>query len=245
MAYLDDNDLTFLAHCSDDELSVLVETLITDKDGEVRYTEALTSTDEYKEFQPEHSKYWQNIAAEIQCYGANTLASMFRGGKGILYLEVLTDVCKKMKVNHPDKASVETMERNLLMKFFEDAVEKLSTDDLKELIGELELKTTDFTSKAVVSAIQLAIKTNGILAYKLALIVANGLARALLGHGLAFTTNIAIVRSISVFAGPIGWAITGVWTLTDIAGPAYRVTIPAVVQIACLRAKSLADSQAE
>ncbi len=245
MAYRDDEDLTFLAHCSDEELSALVETLITDKDGEVRYTEALTNTDEYKKFQPAHSKYWRNIAAEVQCYGANTLASMFRGGKGILYREVISDVCKKMKVNHPAKASVETLERNLLMKLFEEAVEKLSANEIKELVGELDLKTTNFTSKAVISAIQLAIRTNGILAYKLALIIANGVARALLGHGLAFTTNITLVRSLSVFAGPVGLAITGVWTLTDIAGPAYRVTIPAVVQIACLRAKALADSQTE
>ena len=38
-----------------------------------------------------------------------------------------------------------------------------------------------------------------------------------------------------MLAGPVGWALTGAWTLTDVAGPAYRVTIPAVIQIALLR----------
>ena len=31
--------------------------------------------------------------------------------------------------------------------------------------------------------------------------------------------------------------LTGLWTAIDIAGPAYRVTIPCVIQIAFLRAK--------
>ncbi|WP_409012598.1 hypothetical protein [Bacteroides xylanisolvens] len=39
----------------------------------------------------------------------------------------------------------------------------------------------------------------------------------------------------SIMMGPIGWILTAVWTLIDIAGPAYRVTIPAVIQIAYIR----------
>lgn len=42
---------------------------------------------------------------------------------------------------------------------------------------------------------------------------------------------------MAIFAGPIGWALTGLWALMDIAGPAYRVTIPVVIQVAFLRAK--------
>ncbi|MDE6045338.1 MAG: hypothetical protein K2F85_07480 [Helicobacter sp.] len=40
---------------------------------------------------------------------------------------------------------------------------------------------------------------------------------------------------MGVFLGPIGWIITALWTALDIAGPAYRVTIPATIQIACMR----------
>ena len=35
--------------------------------------------------------------------------------------------------------------------------------------------------------------------------------------------------------GPVGWVLTALWTLLDIAGPAYRVTIPAVIQITYIR----------
>lgn len=237
MAYREDSDLVFLAKCSDEELDALVSILTTGKDGEVRYTESLTNQERYKAHNPQHSKYWQEIAEELQTYGANSLASMFRGGKGVFYKEVLADVCKKLKVNHSKNASVESMERNLLMKLFEEAVEKMSPQELKEVAGELELKTTSFTSQAVTAAIQTLIRTNGVLYYKLALIIANSVAKAIIGRGLTFAGNTALVRSISVFAGPVGWALTAAWTLTDIAGPAYRVTMPAVIQVACLRAR--------
>lgn len=43
--------------------------------------------------------------------GANTFATMFRGGKGVPYKEVLEDVYDKMKVNFNKDSSVETIEK--------------------------------------------------------------------------------------------------------------------------------------
>jgi Ubiquinol-cytochrome C chaperone len=45
------------------------------------------------------------------------------------------------------------------------------------------------------------------------------------------------MRSISAFAGPVGWAVTAIWTAFDLASPAYRVTVPCVVQLAYMRQK--------
>ena len=46
-----------------------------------------------------------------------------------------------------------------------------------------------------------------------------------------------LMKGISVFAGPIGWAITAIWAAFDMASPAYRVTVPCVVQVAYMRQK--------
>ena len=73
------------------------------------------------------------------------------------------------------------------------------------------------------------------MAYKVALIVANAIAKAILGRGLSLAANVGITRAIGIFAGPIGLILMGFWTAIDIAGPAYRVTIPAIIQIAFLR----------
>jgi uncharacterized protein YaaW (UPF0174 family) len=177
------------------------------------------------------------IAEEIQCFGGNSFANVLRGGKGVLYKEVLTDVCDKMKVNYNKNSLTETIEMNLLMKVLTDSMKDMTPEQLKTIAEELDLHTTNFTSEAVTAALQVAIKMGGFASYKIALIVANAIARAILGKGLMLATNATITRTIGIFAGPIGWAVTGAWTLIDIAGPAHRVTIPVVIQIAFLRAK--------
>lgn len=80
-----------------------------------------------------------------------------------------------------------------------------------------------------------AIKAGGFMSYQIALIVANAVAKAVIGRGLTLAANAGLTRAMSVFAGPIGWAITGLWTAVDLAGPAYRITMPAVIQVAFLR----------
>ena len=70
MAYRHDPDLEFLGSCTSEELNELVALLTYDKDGEKRYTEGLTTKNSYKRHYPNHSKYWQDIAEEVQLFGA-------------------------------------------------------------------------------------------------------------------------------------------------------------------------------
>jgi len=181
--------------------------------------------------------YWQEIAAELQTYAANTFANIFRGGQGILYRDALINVCKKIKVNFNTNSSVEVIESNLLMKVLTDSFEKMTPDQLKEVAGNLGLKPQKYTPEAIVMALQIAIRMGGFLPYQIAVIVANAVARALIGRGLPILVNAGLGRVIAVFAGPIGWIVTGVWLLFDLAGPAYRVTIPSVIQVAYMRVK--------
>lgn len=155
-----------------------------------------------------------------------------------MYREILCDVCDKMKVNYNSKASTELIELNLLQKILIDAISKMNSEELKKIIEELDLKTTDFTKEALIAALQMGILKGGFLAYQIAVIIANAVAKAILGRGLSLTANAAITRVMGAFAGPIGIALTILWTLVDIAGPAYRVTIPAVVQVAYIRMKN-------
>ena len=66
-------------------------------------------------------------------------------------------------------------------------------------------------------------------------IVANAIFKALFGRGLPLVVNAALTRAMAIFAGPIGWVVSGIWLLLDIAGPAFRVTMPAVTLVAMLR----------
>lgn len=234
MAYRLDEDLEFLQYLDDKSLDSLVQVLIKDKDGKLRFTENLTNNDLYKIHSPQHSKYWELIGKELQSFGGNTFVNMFRR-KGVQYKEILCDVCDKMKVNYNKNSNILVIEQNLFMKILEDSMEKMSEEDMKILAQELDLKTQSFTKEAIMGALQLLIKKGGFTSYKIALIVANAIWRALFGKGLSFVANRTLTKTISIFAGPIGWAITGVLTAIDIAGSAYRVTIPAVIQVAFLR----------
>ena len=215
----------------------LVTYLTRTKKGKDRFTETLTVEPRYKEFQPDHVKYWDLIAAELQHFGANTLATLFRG-EGVLYRTILVEVCSRLKVNFNKKSPVEVIEMNLLMKILIDSLDKMDSQELEKVVKGLNLKTTNFTKEAVIAALQAAMRMGGFATYKIAAIVANAVAKALLNRGLSVGANAALSRWIGVFVGPIGWVLTGVWTLVDIAGPAFRVTIPAVIQVAYMRVKS-------
>ncbi|GAA8238767.1 hypothetical protein HpKG61_04960 [Helicobacter pylori] len=49
---------------------------------------------------------------------------------------------------------------------------------------------------------------------------------------------------MGILAGPIGWVIIGVLVSINLAGPAYRVTVPSCVLIATLRKKLKAEQEA-
>ena len=50
--------------------------------------------------------------------------------------------------------------------------------------------------------------------------------------------NATLTKTMSILIGPIGLILTALWTMVDIAGPAYRVIIPVCIQVAYMRSKS-------
>lgn len=243
MAYRFDPDLEFLGKISSDDLDGLVTTLTHDQDGGVRLTEQLTTSVEYKRHFPDHSKYWELVAAEVQGFGANTFATLIRGGKGVLYKEVLTDVCDKVKVNYKSESKVELIEQNLMMKIIEDAVEKMTPEEVREMAQEAGVANYQALSKDAAMAAFIAIfRAGGFKSFQILAIVVNAVLKALIGRGLGFVAQGTMMRTASILTGPVGWAITGLWTAFDVASPAYRVTIPAVIQIIVLRQKQIVDN---
>lgn len=234
-----DEDLKFLATCHNDDLKVLTDYLTTDKDGKERISESLTSTPAYKLCYPDKlNDIWDDVAHELQLFGGNTLINMFRG-HGVPYREILIDVCRKMKVNFNKDARIEFIEDSLLRKCLEDSIENMSAEELQQLVQTMNIKTANYSKEVVFTALQLAIRNGGFTPYKIAVVVANAVCKTLLGRGLAVAANTALTRYMAIFAGPIGWLLTAIWTAIDIAGPAYRVTIPCCIQIAYMRRRSM------
>ncbi len=240
MAYRYDPDLEFLRDASNEDLDVLVNYLTKDKDGSIRFTEELTCSGVYKRFYPNHHVYWDLIAEELQCYGGNTLANIFRRGKGVLYAEILNDVCDNLKVSYDKMDDVYQKELNLLITILKNILDKMSLQQRSQVVEDLEIKVTSLTTQSIIDAIQAAIEQNKLVSYKLSLLMANAIAEAIQGKGINLAINAGLARVISVFFGPV---VMGAWAAHDIAGPAYRVTIPSVVHIAFMRRKYLYNAE--
>ncbi|QTF10684.1 hypothetical protein HC231_05125 [Brenneria izadpanahii] len=181
---------------------------------------------------------WKEIAAEIQCFGGNTFATIARGGKGVLYKEILCDVCDQLKVNYNKKASVDLIETNLLMSIMTKELDSMSSEEIKDLGEGLGIKNiSGLTAKTLTAGFQAIFKAGGFKSYQLTAIIVNQVLKALIGRGLSFAATGTMMRTLSILTGPVGWGITGIWTAIDIGSTAYRVTIPAVLQVAFLRSK--------
>ncbi len=62
--YKEDENLEFLSKIDNQSLDVLVNIITKDKDGNLRLSEDLTLQDRYIEHAPNHSEYWDLIAAD-------------------------------------------------------------------------------------------------------------------------------------------------------------------------------------
>ena len=241
--YRPDEGLDFLGDVPSEHLKGLVTLLTQDRNEE------LTETEGYKLHHPDHNKYWREIATEIQTFGGSTFSNIYRG-TGTIYREILHDVCDRLKVNYNKGSSIASIEMNFLQKALADSFEKLDSDQRAEVLRALgEENATNMTSHAAVAAAQLLLRTSGFAAYKWALILVNavisGIGKQVIGRGLPIVVNAALTRTLSVAIGPVGLALTAAWTAHDLAGPAYRVTIPSVLYVAALRLQINQGTQPE
>jgi uncharacterized protein YaaW (UPF0174 family) len=226
-----DKDLNpVLSLAKNDDLNTLVLYLKT------KFSEILTVSDVYKAHYPNHTKYADLIAKEIRDMGGNSFANAFRG-EGPKYFEIVCDVADKLKVPYNKNKNIADIENSILEKIIEKALDKMSESDKEELLKEMGGKA-GLSKGGITTATFISIfRAGGFGSYQLTLIIANQIARLILGSGFSLATNAAIARVASILAGPVGWALTGLWTAVDLAGPSYKVTIPCVIHIAMLRKK--------
>ena len=227
-----DADLVpLLRKCTNEDLEPLVQYIL--QKGWL--SSGLELTEVYKSNQPNHTVYADEISSEIQRFGGHTFANWFRGGKGASYKDIVCAVAKRLKVNFNENREIEVIEEQILLKILEKAWEKMTDEEKAELLKASGSKTTKIGKQFPVAAFQAIFKAGGFKSYKIMLIVANAVWKFIFGKGLTLGANAALARWAAVLVGPIGWAITAIWTAFDLGSPAYRVTIPCVIHIAMLR----------
>ena len=222
-----------------------------------RWTGGLVSEERFQNCNGNYQQIWDLIAGELQLFGADTLVTTFyRWGEGVFYREILLDVSDHLKVEFDKKSETFKIENALLLKLFKDTeemlekmdekekekfckkmLEDMTEEEKKEYAKSANIDFINLSSVTMMATLQMFIRMGGFSSYQIAVIVANSVAKSLLGRGLSFAGNAALTRYMAIFAGPVGWAISALLTLPMLSGPAYRVTVPSVIQIAYMRQK--------
>lgn len=105
---IENGDLyALLSICDNHELEPLVE-IITET-----ITNSLDTCDLYKKNKSNHKKYYELIGDEIRLFGSDSFVSMYRGGEGVTYDEVVFDVCERLSIPSKKNATISN-EQNLL-----------------------------------------------------------------------------------------------------------------------------------
>ena len=156
---------------------------------------------------------------------------------------MLGDVCDHVKVKYQKEETTEAMELALLMILLEKSLSEMSPAELREFADSMETELSAPTAPLILMVIQTAVRTSGFAAYHLSGVMLSTLARVVLGHTLPIATYLPLTRSSSALSGPVGIALSTGWLIADIAGPAYRITVPACLLAACLNQKFIHNTQ--
>ena len=236
---MNENLISVLERADNEDLKTLCDIITLGKNRTPRISDSLTRASVYKHNYPHNMPALiPGMVRELSLYGGNSVVNFFKG-EGSDYSAILRKVAKRLKVSFRETQSDEVIEGYILQKLFDDMSENLSDDELRSMAREFGVKPLRYSRQALVATLQMSIRCGGIYGLKWSMNVANVVARQAVGRGIAvFASGTVLSRTLSILTGPVGWALTAAWTAYDIAGPAYRVIVRAVICIAYLRRKN-------
>lgn len=227
LKYKYDRGLEFLQYCSNKELNFFVELY----KNEAKITEGLTSQKEYKVNYPNHHKYWELIVAELQYFGGNTISNIARG-KGVLYKEIVCDVCSKELISYDKNADVAQIEKVLIFEYLEKSIKKMTSLELQNLKNSFNL--TQIDEIKLLDEVRKRLFTNKEFFQNIVTILLSSFGKSFIKQGIKniipFVAQELLKKSVGL---PIGIAINA----KEITDPAYRITLPSVLFISYLRNK--------
>lgn len=114
--------------------------------------------------------------------GATLLLIFFRN-EGVLYKEILCDVCDHLKVSYNEKSNISLIEQNMLAKLLKDSLEQMSKKDLEKLRHELGMTNIDKVigenKQVLIASVLTLFKAGGSHSYALVVSVADAMVKKL------------------------------------------------------------------
>lgn len=242
MKYRPDPDLDFLKECTSEDLNMLVQVLIVNKEGQSRRIVQLPNHPLYKQHAPNHASYWEAIAGEIQRYGSNPLAALARAGRGKHYVKILENVCDRFAVSYIPNTAVEVMEKELCMTIFSRSLIHVPSKDLPLIGPTLGITPAALTPDAIRQALHADMRLDDQLKSEMILVVAHGAAMHASSIGYADLVDKRYHGLLEIFEKPIATELDTVSALS-LTGSAHWIIIPTIFQLAYIRALKNLEEQ--
>ena len=187
----------------------------------------------------------EELVNDLRKWGSNTFVTwLIRFGDGVSYQEVTQDVASFLQADVTSCKDETDYETAILAKVLEKYLEKASPeerDKVNEILDQARRDAGAFGKHA--SGVTAA---GGLALSSLITILGREAAKRVIGQIVKQVITRVIARqaaqqSAKVAARVAGLAIPlinvafAIWLAIDIAGPAYRKTVPAVIRIALLR----------
>lgn len=236
MKYRPDPDLDFLKDCSSQELDILVHVLLRNKEGKQRSIVKLPHHPRYMKHVPNHAAYWEVIAGEIQRYGSNPLAAMARAGRGKHYMKILQNVASRFSIQYLPDASVEVNEREVCLNLFTRALQQIPGKELQSICEAFHITPATITAYGITHCLLDSLRLDDHAECLLFMIVAHGASMHASGIGYTKIAAPQYHPVLRMFEKPLADEFGRVSSLS-VTGSAHWIVIPAVLQVAFLRAK--------
>lgn len=186
-----------------------------------------------------------DIIEEIRTFGSNFIMSVMRGCKQVEYEEVLYDVAVAMGAkpkHHYKHYKFIELEEMLLAEVASKYINEMTVEGRDVFMKTIGWK--DYVKGAPITAsiLILIARSQGFEFYIFMQRIVQAFAKLITGKGLSFLTTGQISKMFSYGLHPVSLIINGAWLAIDLAGPAKRVTVPAVIQIALMRQQLMAEA---
>lgn len=239
-----------LKNASRKELSMLADIVTDEGKGRVSLSNKVKEKLMFRKANHTLHLATQLLAQEICAFGGNTLVNLVRSGV-VDYREVIQDVAEKLGTKVPKNASLIEVEELVILKVLEKTLkDKTSAASIEQLCIQQDVEFDWATLEKLKQQGNIAALASFILSSVGPYAISRLLTAALMsGLGIAVGANWAAMGAAAAarfptLLNPVVAVLSATWVTYGFSGPAYRVTIPAVICIAAIRqewCKSMTD----
>ncbi len=234
-----DEDLLHLLSAADPaDVSVLVDLLTDTGKGRLAMASEVSGALESAKAKGRFSEgVLRLLIRELQHYGGNSVVNLFRRN-GVPYGEIVSDVLAHLGGTAEKNESVESLETKVLDILLTEAWSKMSAEEQANFARRFEGPAGVIAGSY--AGLLAAIRRGGASSIKAMLMSTGPLGQLLTRGPTAVAAGFTASRIASLMLGPVSVAaLAGAAGGQTLAGEAYRITVPCVVQIACIRQKKL------